>query len=571
MKHVIQSLLLICFLSISVTKVNSQAKYFVIFSDKDGVSFDPHSYFDQKAIDRRLKHNYPLDHYTDLPVRQDYIDIVAAHSDSTGRSLRWINAIVCINPDLSALSKLPFVKELIPAGNYTANLCVLDDEELSYGKRALAKAQLKRMGAEYFENAGYDGKGIRIAIFDAGFPGVDYLEEFEHIRKRNGIIAHYDFVKNKPYAFKGHKHGCMVLSNIAGRTDDLKLGMATGADFLLARTENTISEGLSDEENWLAGLEWADKNGADIINSSLGYTKRMYFRANMDGKTALITRTGNMAAAKGILVVNAAGNEGADYDWRTIGAPADADSVLAVGAINPWTNIHASWSSYGPSSDKRLKPNVSAYGYTMVASSRGIQELTGTSFASPLTAGFAACAWQSDSTLSVMELFEKIQASSDLYPYYDYAHGYGVPQASYFLKKEEATSDSTLYFVRENNVIKVLIDSAYFSEASMVNENYFKDSDQELINSYDLYDKEIVMQSEAFYHHNDTYYNHRSSGIKSYKTKYVYIAIENKEGYLDTYFVLGVEEHEVFKLDTTDMKGKTLRAHYKGYTKEVKL
>lgn len=571
MKHTTTSLLLLCFLCFSVTKVNSQSKYFVIFSDKDGVSFDPHSYFDQKAIDRRIKHNYPLNHYTDLPVREDYIKEVSAHSDSTGRSLRWINAVVCINPDLSTISKLPFVKEIIPAGTYAANICMLDDEELSYGKRALAKAQLKRMGSNHFENAGFDGKGIRVAIFDAGFPGVDYLDEFAHIRNRNGIIAHYDFVRNKPNAFRGHKHGCMVLSNVAGKTGDLKLGMATGAEFLLARTENTISEGLSDEENWLAGLEWADKNGADIINSSLGYTKRMYFRANMDGKTALISRTSNMAAAKGILVVNAAGNEGADYDWRTIGAPADADSVLAVGAINPWTNIHASWSSYGPSSDKRLKPNVSAYGYTMVASTRGIQELTGTSFASPLTAGFAACAWQADTSLTVMELFEKIQSSSDLYPYYDYAHGYGVPQASYFLDHENRSTDSTVYFVRDKNVIKVHIDSSYFSEASLINESYHKDNDQYVDYTYDLYDKEIVMQSEAFYHHNDAFYSHHSSGIKSYKSNYVYIAIENEEGFLDTYFVLGVEDYEVFKLDTSDMTGKTLRVHYKGNTREVTL
>src|SRR5690606_11480520 len=172
----------------------------------------------------------------------------------------------------------------------------------------------------------------------------------------------------------------------------------------------------------------------------------------MNGITALISRSANMAARKGILVVNSAGNEGSNTEWVSIGAPADADSVLAVGGISPWTNLHVSWSSYGPSADKRIKPNVCAFGHSMVMTDKGISEATGTSFASPLTAGFAACVWQADTTLTNMELFELIEKSGDLYPYYDYAHGYGVPQASAFFDDLIVIRDTTFKVERTDSL-----------------------------------------------------------------------------------------------------------------------
>ncbi len=564
--------IILCFLT-AFSFAQQNHKYLVIFTDKDGVEFNPHSYFDAKAIERRQQHGYSLDHITDKPVRQDYISSLSLLVDSTGRALRWHNGVVVFTDlnNIDQIKNLPHVRKVLKFGESKAELAGVD-LEFTQGQLKLAKAQIKRMQGDLFRKAGLTGEGMRIAILDAGFPGVDYLQAFEHIRHKKKIIAHRDFIKNKDNTYKGHTHGTMVLSNIAGMVDGIPLGMATDAEFLLARTENVFSEGLSDEENWLAAMEWADKNGAQLINSSLGYTKRLYFRKDMDGVSALVTRTGNLAASKGILVVNSAGNEGDDVDWRTIGAPADADSVLAVGAINPWTNIQASWSSYGPSADKRLKPNVSAFGYAMVMSKNSLQMVTGTSFASPLTCGFAACAWQANRSRTVMELFRALESSGELHPYYDYAHGYGVPQASYFFDTipKRPISDP-LIVSYDSSQFKVNIESVMFSRASLPMLNYYG-SKHSLDFNHPHGNEVLNTEGEAFLHYGDSHFSTSSSGIFSNSPDYFFYSIGSPGSYLDIYYVIGVENQTVLDIPIDDsLKGKILRMHYKGYTKEVKL
>ncbi len=555
----------------SISYAQHDDKYLVVFTDKDGVEFNPHTYFDAKAIERRKRHDYNLNHYTDRPVRADYVNSLEQFVDSTGRTLRWHNGVVVFADEssISSIKELKHVKQVLRFGESKAVLA--KNDEFTQGQLKLAKAQIKRMQGELFRKANITAKGMRIAILDAGFPGVEYLEAFEHIRAKKRIIAHRDFIKKKNDTYKGHSHGTMVLSNIAGILNGIPLGMATDAEFLLARTENVFSDGISDEENWLAAMEWADKNGAQLINSSLGYTKRMYFRKDMDGVSALVTRTGNLAASKGILVVNSAGNEGDDVDWRTIGAPADADSVLAVGAINPWTNLQASWSSYGPSADERTKPNVSAYGYAVVMTKSGPEMATGTSFASPLTCGFAACAWQCNVDRSVMELFNALEASGDLHPYYDYAHGHGVPQASYFIDSIPKTAIENPFEIDYDSTdFKVNIKKEFFSRASLSMLNYYSEGSF-IFDGHEHGDETISTGGEAFLHHGDGHYNELSTGIHSGTPEYFYYSIGGEE-LLDIYYVIGVEETEVLDIPISkSMKGKYLRMHYKGYTEVIKL
>ena len=227
----------------------------------------------------------------------------------------------------------------------------------------MLEAQITSLEGHLFDSL-YTGKGIRICIIDAGFPEVDESQLFEHIRNNNRIIKTWDFKKNKPDVYRYNSHGTSVLSCIAGVYNGKKVGMATDAEFLLARTERVTYEGIAEEEDWLEAVEWADKNGADIINSSLGYTKAAHFLEDMDGNTTIISRAANLAARKGILVVNAAGNEGRS-EWKYVAAPGDADSALTVGGINPWTGLHTSFSSYGPNARHHLKPNVSAFGHAL--------------------------------------------------------------------------------------------------------------------------------------------------------------------------------------------------------------
>jgi hypothetical protein len=446
-----------------------QGRYWVVFRDKPIADFNPYDYFSQKTIDRRARSGIPLVMISDLPVSETYCSEIEKYSDILTKS-RWLNA-VSVDLDAATLAKvtaLPFVFEVrqVHSGMKAAG-----DEDIKRitDRKTLEHItnQVNALGGNLFAAAGIDGKGVRIAVFDGGFPGVDTLEIFRHLREENRIIATWDFVKNREFVYDYSSHGTSVLSCIAGIYDSLAFGLGTGAEFLLARTEVT-REVFSEEENWAMAMEWADKNGADIINSSLGYTYHRYFPREMDGKATFVSRIATLAARKGILVVNAAGNDG-DKRWKVIGAPADADSIISVGGVSSETGIHSGFSSFGPTFDGRMKPNVSAFSDVIAASTRKTSRLTfGTSFASPLVAGFAACVMQMHPEWDNISVLKEIERSGHLYPYFDYAHGYGVPQASYFLGCREIvppsfrfdTEDGKLCIRLMPEVVKTLADSA---------------------------------------------------------------------------------------------------------------
>jgi subtilisin family serine protease len=326
----------------------------------------------------------------------------------------------------------------------------------------LSLYQTVRMGNEYFEQANLTGKGIRIAVFDAGFRGVDKHPAFEHIRKN--IVATYDFTKNSENVYRKHWHGTAVLSNIAGKMGDIPLGLAPDAEFLLVIIENSLSIfgiGSTLEENWIRAIEWAHQNGANIITASLGYNA-IYRPEDMDGQTSLVSKITKLAAEKGILLINSAGNSGNNKEWKVVTTPADADHVLTVGGIDPRTEVRSRFSSFGPSAAGRLKPNVTASSTTVAARhpSRNKGDffhiVSGTSFSTPLVAGFAACVWQAHPHLKVSEIFKLIEQSGELYPHYDYAHGYGVPNARYFDKNLPKSNHSkTFDFITENDTVRV--------------------------------------------------------------------------------------------------------------------
>ncbi len=514
-------------------------KILVGFKDKSTKYFDHQEYFDKKAIVRRINHKLPAYDYSDLPVNEEYVNEIIHLCDSVKMVSRWFNAVVCYASEskIQEIKQLPYVSH-IEFLTRTGALAIEDPgvsfRKLSSDQQKLLRYQTQRMGSIDFKDNNIDGKGVRIAIFDAGFPGVTEHQAFEHLIREGRIIKTYDFVKERVNVYSYNAHGAMVLSCIGGLIDSIRIGMAIGSEYLLARTENAKVEPFSEEENWLAAAEWADKNGADIINSSLGYTYHRYFSNQMDGKTSLVARAANMAASKGILVINAAGNEGS-ANWHCIGTPADADSVLSVGAINPATNLHTSFSSFGPTSDKRLKPNVSSVGHVIAAQELGFNSTQGTSFSSPLTAGFAACAMQINKSLTNMELFKEIEKSGDLYPYFDYAHGYGVPQAAYFFNKGNTDTLPTFDLVAENDVLFLIIRDQFFPKSFVVKNKL------EGLNPYQI---KTFSEADYFYYH-----------------------VENPNKTLADYYVLDVNEKTVLKLNLTDFrKGQTLRFHYKKYT-----
>lgn len=419
-------------ISFSVSTM-AQTHVRVWLTDKEEVEFIPQDYFHPAALERRAMSGIPAVQYSDLPVKQEYIETLECMGLELEIASRWFN-FVSGRIDIASAERikdLPFVKEIEifdTANDAFASCAEVKEEYAVMSSDQVLRKQTEVLGAEAFNDLRIDGKGIRIAVFDVGFKGYKQFEHFDDLRNSGRIERTWDFV-GKDEEVDGHgSHGTMVLSCIAGRYKGHSMGLATGATFLLARTERNNLENFAEEERWLAAAEWADKHGVHIINSSLGYTWHRYWNDEMDGKTALVSRAANMAASKGMLVVNAAGNEG-DEAWQFIGAPADADSVLSVGGVEPETGVHISFSSYGPTADRRMKPNVCAFGEAAVASASGISLVPGTSFAAPLVTGFAACLWQLRNDLSNMDVFHAIEEASHLHPYFDYSHGFGVPWA----------------------------------------------------------------------------------------------------------------------------------------------
>jgi hypothetical protein len=224
---------------------------------------------------------------------------------------------------------------------------------------------------------------------------------------------------------------------MGGYMVDSLIGTAPEASYMLFRTEDSNLETLIEEDNWAAAAEYADSAGVDIINSSLGYTilyddtLNSHSYADMDGNSTIITKAADLAASRGILVINSAGNSGSN-DWYYIGAPADGDSVLSVGAVNAFGDI-ASFSSRGPSYDGRIKPNVCAQGVLAVVADLDstIRVANGTSFSAPIIAGLSACLWGALSTdiinIDNMTLFQSIQQSAHLFQNPNDSLGYGIP------------------------------------------------------------------------------------------------------------------------------------------------
>ena len=445
-------LFIIAILALLATAGMAQEKcYWVFFTEKNDTQFDPYSYFDAKAIERYQQSGADLYDISNYPLNGSYVNAVNAYSTEVFGESRWLNAIGIEATDDNAtlIAQFPFVdrvQEIVSNG--TVARIEAKCKEIGSNDNDILTDQLKRFGGQHFIDKGINGKGLRICVMDGGFPKVDTHPAFKHLRDNGQIIKTYNFPNRKENVYGWNTHGTMVLSCIAGINEDGQMmGLATGAEFLLARTE-IEPEPFKEEVWWAQGAEWADKNGANIINSSLGYGKDRHWTRDMDG-TSYVAKAANKAVEKGILICNSAGNEGDDKRWMTIITPADAENVLCVGGIdNDLEDYrHIAFSSYGPTADKRMKPNVVAFGIAEVAEPNNgrYSNAAGTSFSSPLTAGFCACAWQTMRDKTALEMKAEIEKSADLYPYFDYAFGYGVPQAAYFtgdLKPAERSSTS---------------------------------------------------------------------------------------------------------------------------------
>ena len=423
-----------------------EAQYMVFFTDKADTQYSvdqPEAFLSERAIARRAKFNIPVSE-SDLPVNESYVKQLVTLGAEVFYRTRWMNGVLAqLSVEeleevrkLSIVGKTEMVKPRARNARKKSGSSIGNSRKLRAPRQEntqlLNVLQNDMLGIDEMHTDGYNGDGLLVAVFDGGFRGVDTVSYFSHIFDEDRMLPGYDFVGNGTNVYRYGQHGTEVLSCIGAYREGILEAGAYGADFMLCVTEDVSSEYRIEEYNWLFAAEFADSTGADIISTSLGYTtfneaNMDYAYEDLDGQSAAITRTLNMASEKGMLCVVSAGNEGSG-SWRYVSPPADAVNALAVGAVSS-SRDKVSFSSFGPTVDGRIKPDVSALGLqTVVVNSAGnVTRSNGTSFAAPLIAGFAAGIWEAYPEASHLDIIDRIRQSGNKAMTPDNETGFGIP------------------------------------------------------------------------------------------------------------------------------------------------
>jgi len=443
-------ILFICFCTSFMNAQQEDA--WVYFVDKpSSATFlaNPLTMLTQRSLDRRTRQAIVLD-LKDVPLEASYVSSIANATGITVKARsKWLNAVhvrgtqanINLLLNLASVSSIDFGDNSLNKAEKKKNKKRQKFEKirkistLNYGQTA---SQVEMLNGDFLHDLGYTGNTMHIAVIDAGFKGVDTFSAFSRLQDANmangEILGGYDFVNRNTnfYANTGSTHGLSVLSTIGGYIDSQFIGTAPDAQFYLFITEDAANESPLEESLWVEAAERADSLGVDVVNTSLGYTtfddsSYDYSYSDMNGTTAFISRGAEIAFSRGMLLVTSAGNEGNDA-WKYISAPADAPSVLTVGAVDA-AEVIANFSSFGPSSDNRTKPEILAQGKNVyvINSSGNIGLSNGTSFSSPVMAGMVACLWQAFPMKKATEIRQIIIESADLYSNPTAQRGYGIP------------------------------------------------------------------------------------------------------------------------------------------------
>lgn len=458
-------------LLLSLSVYAQDNRYMVFFKDKEGSIYDvssPEEFLGERAIARRVKQNIPVT-VQDFPVNQSYVQGVKNTGAEVMFATRWMNGLLvqCSAAEISAIESLSYV---------TSTTMVAPGEKPSSSgrRRYTAKKagtsnakptdnQLTMIGIDEMHSAGYHGEGLVIAVFDAGFEGVNISDPFQHIfiDGRLNTDVSYDFVYDETDVFRHDDHGTGVFSVIAANLPDAFTGGAYGASYQLYVTEDVRSEYRVEEYNWLFAAERADSAGVDIVNSSLGYNlfddnTMNYAKSELDGETAIVSKAAKWLSEKGVVVVVSAGNEG-NNSWGLVTPPADNELVFAIGAVNS-TGEKATTSSEGPTADGRIKPDVVAMGVgvSIVKPNGTIGVSSGTSFASPLITSLVAGVWQRYPDLRNTAVMNAIRSSASQANSPDNLLGYGIPNFKAVVNKLEWKAQENLVEIFPNPVIDTL-------------------------------------------------------------------------------------------------------------------
>ena len=451
--------------------IEAQTSYYfyVQFANKKNSPYSlssPSAYLSTRAIARRTSFQVALDS-TDLPVNPVYIQQIENLGVHVHSASKWMNGVTVKLSDSTKMSQvraLPYVKFVQYTGLLVGAALVTSEKQnvktsFNYG---IAAGQINQLNGTYLHNEGYRGKGIHVAVLDAGFTNVNINPCFDSLRLQGRFLGTKDVINPASNIYSEDSHGAMVLSAMTGNIPGLYLGTAPEASYWLIRTEYSPTEYKVETDFWCAGIEFADSVGADIATSSLGYStfddpKMNFTYADMNGKVSRASRAATIAAEKGMLVLVAAGNEGdPNKTWHYISSPSDADGIITVGSVDS-IGKPSSFSSYGPSSDGRVKPEICARGtssalvYTNGTTTHG----NGTSFATPIMAGMMACLLQKyksqNQNPGIWALMQSVFKTGNLYSNPTAQMGYGIPD--FKLAEQNLTTFDSVQELERNSFI----------------------------------------------------------------------------------------------------------------------
>ena len=430
--------------------------YLIRFTDKSQNRFktaQAENFLSLRAMQRRVKQNIPLVK-NDLPVTTVYVDSLKHMGFNVLHESKWLNAVSVNVVDIQQFNKLKDIKFVVP---YTLKSVLkstdspgikFDSETtpVKFNPKTYYGPSYNQMAihhGDYLHSRGFRGQGMLIAVIDAGFNNALNMSSLDSLWLENRVKLVRDLILPDGNVFIQHEHGSEVLSVLAGLSPGHLVGSAPKADYVLFRTEDATEEKDGngntrereypvEEFNWAVAAELADSIGVDVISTSLGYSlfndpQLSHSYKDMNGRTTIISKAAGIASSKGMIVVVSAGNEGSN-SWKYITAPADADSILTVGAIDA-NNMIASFSSRGPTFDHRIKPDVVAVGKntSLQQPDNEFVQGNGTSFSAPVIAGLTACLWQSCPDKTNMDIIRAIKQYASQYFNPDTIKGYGVP------------------------------------------------------------------------------------------------------------------------------------------------
>jgi len=500
-------------------------KYWIIFKDKGIYRYEGKilpgtdaynegiALLNDRALTRRLKvlTEENLIDFSDLPLELSYVSEIEKLGIDIIAKSRWLNGVSAYltKDKLEKVKKLDFVSQIKTVNKlYKQNIVSLAPVEcgehyndkyfiskdskniLNYGK---SLDQMNQIDVPKVHNLGINGKGVLVASFDDGFfwkthealKDLNVLEEFDFINKDDNTAIEEKQKYEDTYQQGGH--GTATFSTMAGFKEGKLIGPAYKSDFLLAKTEYVASETPMEEDFWLEAAEWVESKGADIITSSLIYKEfdkpyvlNSYKYEDFNGKTAITTIAASRCAYLGIVVLNAMGNY-YQTEIPSLGSAADGDTIISVGAVDSKGTI-AYFSSNGPTSDGRTKPDVCAMGFNVFAAQKeGTDKydlVGGTSFSTPITAGVCALILSAHPELTPLQVREALRMTANNSSSPNNIYGWGIINAYNALLYFGMVWSNEATFTKDDNGLRVSVSlaSKYLIDGNSVKIFYSKDN-----------------------------------------------------------------------------------------------